>query len=163
MSKTPRPDSIHRRIERRQRILKVVRYLVFLPAILVGALSFVSMMIWPPVNDVETGVTREYPDLDPAVLAVHGDRVWSILLDISEDVPRFRLVESDRDTGRIELEARSRTRIFIDDVTITMRERTSNQTIVSIRSRSRVGKVDFGQNARNIQTILRELDTRLSE
>jgi len=45
-------------------------------------------------------------------------------------------------------------------VTIRIR-REGGSTRLSVRSRSRIGMWDFGQNARNIQEFLRELDQEL--
>ena len=49
---------------------------------------------------------------------------------------------------------------YKDDVTIRVR-REGGRTRVSVRSKSRIGRADFGQNARNIQLFLRELDQEL--
>ena len=49
---------------------------------------------------------------------------------------------------------------FEDDVTIRIR-RKAGKTQLSVRSSSRVGKWDFGQNARNIRKLLAALDARL--
>jgi uncharacterized protein (DUF1499 family) len=44
-----------------------------------------------------------------------------------------------------------------DDVTIRVR-REGSRTRVSVRSKSRIGAWDFGQNARNIRELLEALD-----
>jgi uncharacterized protein (DUF1499 family) len=45
---------------------------------------------------------------------------------------------------------------------VTVRVRgAGGRSTVSVRSRSRVGKWDFGQNARNIRELLTELDREL--
>jgi uncharacterized protein (DUF1499 family) len=49
---------------------------------------------------------------------------------------------------------------FKDDVTIRVR-RTGGRTVVSVRSRSRIGKLDFGQNARNIREFFEALNKRV--
>jgi uncharacterized protein (DUF1499 family) len=49
---------------------------------------------------------------------------------------------------------------FSDDVTVRVRT-MGGLSAVSVRSRSRVGKWDFGQNARNIRELLAELDREL--
>jgi uncharacterized protein (DUF1499 family) len=47
------------------------------------------------------------------------------------------------------------------DVNVRIR-REGSVTRVSVRSRSRSGPIDLGQNARNIQGLLGLLDTRLA-
>jgi uncharacterized protein (DUF1499 family) len=49
---------------------------------------------------------------------------------------------------------------FRDDVTVKIR-RERGRTVVSIRSRSRTGAWDFGQNARNIRELQAALDAGL--
>jgi uncharacterized protein (DUF1499 family) len=49
---------------------------------------------------------------------------------------------------------------FEDEVTVKI-QRQGGATTVSVRSRSRVGTWDFGQNARNIRELLDALDAAL--
>jgi uncharacterized protein (DUF1499 family) len=49
---------------------------------------------------------------------------------------------------------------FKDDVTVTIR-RKGGKTVVSVRSKSRIGEWDFGQNARNIRDLFQALDAEL--
>jgi uncharacterized protein (DUF1499 family) len=64
--------------------------------------------------------------------------------------------------GGAELQAVHQTRLwrFEDDVTVRI-QRRDGRTVVSVRSRSRVGQWDFGQNARNIRAFLEALDARV--
>jgi hypothetical protein len=50
---------------------------------------------------------------------------------------------------------------FTDDLTVTLR-RDGDYTIVDARSASRVGKGDFGENARHLRQLLRALDAELA-
>ena len=49
---------------------------------------------------------------------------------------------------------------FEDDVTVKV-TREAGRTRVSVRSKSRLGRADFGQNARNVRELLAALDARL--
>ena len=49
---------------------------------------------------------------------------------------------------------------FEDDVTVTV-EAHGAGSLVNMRSRSRVGRGDFGQNARNIRELQSALESRL--
>ena len=65
--------------------------------------------------------------------------------------------------GGAEIQAVATTRVmrFKDDVVIRVR-RGGGRTRVTMRSHSRVGKWDFGQNARNIREFQAALDRELT-
>jgi len=50
---------------------------------------------------------------------------------------------------------------FRDDVEIELEARTASETRVAVRSRSRVGHFDFGQNARHIRELFRQVEASL--
>ena len=64
--------------------------------------------------------------------------------------------------GGTEIQAVARTRLLRleDEITIRIR-REGGRTRVGVRSKSRSGSADFGQNARNIRLFLTELDHEL--
>jgi uncharacterized protein (DUF1499 family) len=49
---------------------------------------------------------------------------------------------------------------FKDDVNVRIR-REGAKTKVSVRSKSRMGTMDFGQNARNVRELLAALDREM--
>lgn len=54
--------------------------------------------------------------------------------------------------------------VFTDDLSVTIREADEKgRTRVDVRSASRVGKSDFGENARHVRKLLAALDERLGE
>lgn len=118
---------------------------------------------WPRLNDVETGRTPEYPDLQVKEYAASADRVARASRAALGGLPRWTVVGAGQGPGGNEIQAVARTRVFRfkDDVTIRIR-RPGGKTQVSVRSRSRVGSADFGQNARNIREFLDELDRQLA-
>jgi uncharacterized protein (DUF1499 family) len=65
--------------------------------------------------------------------------------------------------GGSEVQAVATTRVlrFKDDVSIRIR-REAGKTRVSVRSRSRMGTMDFGQNARNVRELLAALDQEMA-
>jgi len=73
---------------------------------------------------------------------------------------RWTLVGYDESKGEIHVEARSRLWRFVDDITIRLTDR-EGATVVDVRSASRVGRGDFGQNARNIRRFQDELETQI--
>ena len=117
---------------------------------------------WPHINDVETGKTPEYPDLQLRTYASSPAQVAEAVKEALSGLPRWRVVGSGQGPGGTVVTAVHQTRVFRfeDDVTVRI-GRKGGQTTVSVRSQSRVGKADFGQNARNIRELLAALDTRL--
>jgi uncharacterized protein (DUF1499 family) len=117
---------------------------------------------WPRINDVETGKTPEYGDLRVQRFTGSEDRVAKAARAAITMLPGWDLVGSGSGPGGSELQAVARTRVlrFKDDVTVRIRRR-EGATEVSVRSRSRIGKADFGQNARNIRAFQAELERQM--
>ncbi len=133
--------------------------IVLVLALLTGA---AAALTWPRINDVETGRTPAYPDLQPRRYVADVGRVSEAARGLLGSLPRWRLVGGGSGPGGAELQAVHTTRLwrFEDDVTVRIR-RQNGQTVVSVRSRSRVGQWDFGQNARNVRAFLEALDARV--
>ena len=117
---------------------------------------------WPRINLVETGRTPEYPELQDRTYSNSPQRVLEAVKDALEDRPGWRVSGSGQGPGGVAVSAIHETRLlrFKDDVTVKIR-REEGQTVVSVRSQSRVGEWDFGQNARNVQELLQALDAEL--
>jgi len=133
--------------------------------LLLLAVVVVAVLIataWPRINDVETGRTPEYPDLRRREYAASEEAVTRSLKQLLTRLPRWELVGGGQGPGGSELQAVHSTRVFHfkDDVTIRIR-REGGRTRVGVRSRSRVGHWDFGQNARNIHELLDALDRQV--
>jgi uncharacterized protein (DUF1499 family) len=134
------------------------RFVVIL--LLAGAVA--AALAWPRINDVETGRTPEYPDLQVRTYAGDVAKVARSAQRVVERLPRWTFVGAGQGPGGAEVRAVHKTLVFrfSDDVTVRVRGAGGRST-VSVRSRSRVGKWDFGQNARNIRELLTELDREL--
>jgi uncharacterized protein (DUF1499 family) len=139
----------------RRTVLKVL----LLAVVLAGGWAFMN---WPRINDVETGKTPEYPELKVRDYMTSEEKVAKASRATVERLPRWTFVAQGKGPGGTEIQAVAATRVwrFKDDVTIRVR-REGGRTRVSVRSRSRVGQIDFGQNARNIHLFLHELDREL--
>jgi uncharacterized protein (DUF1499 family) len=140
------------------------RRLLIAAAVLVGLIVtglLVAASIWPVINEVETGATPEYPDVQPQYYTTEPRRVFDEATAAVEEFEHWTLVSSDPAQWRIEAERETDVFGFIDDVTVTIEPVTEFVTRVNVRSASRVGKGDFGQNARNIEEFFGELDNRL--
>lgn len=140
------------------------RRLLIAAAILVGLVItglLVTASIWPVLNTVETGQTPEYPELQPHYYTAEPRRVFDETADAIDSLQRWRLVQ--KEPSRWTLTAQRSTQVFgfVDDIEVTIEPVTEFVTRVSVLSRSRFGKGDFGQNARNIAELQAELDRRL--
>lgn len=122
----------------------------------------IALRAWPMINVVETGRTPEYPDIQPRVYRVNADQVFDTALHAVHRMPRWSLVSNQPATREIRAEARTLVWRFVDDILIRVRVRTDD-AVVEVRSASRVGRGDFGQNARNIRSFLQELDQQVAE
>ncbi len=141
------------------RLPRAVKWMLLLAALAGAGVAFTT---WPRINDVETGRTPEYPDLQPRRYAAGVEPVLRAAREAIASLPRWRLVGGGTGPGGAELRAVRTTRLlrFEDDVSVRIR-REGGRTLVSVRSRSRVGTGDFGQNARNIREFLAALDARV--
>jgi uncharacterized protein (DUF1499 family) len=117
---------------------------------------------WPHLNDVETGRTPEYPDLQVRSYRKDPKAVIAAARAAVDALPRFRYVGGGSGPAGSAIQAVASSRVFRfqDDVTVHVRSE-GGVTRVSVRSRSRIGKWDFGQNARNIRELLAALDREL--
>lgn len=127
-------------------------------AVLVGAAGLLRAC--PVINVVETGKTPEYPELVPRVYRAEAARVFDAVLHAVHRLPRWTLVAYQPETGDVRAEATTRLFKFVDDVMIRVVPR-GESVAVEVRSASRVGRGDFGQNARNIRAFLDELDREM--
>lgn len=138
-------------------------------AIIMMAMSpMLLVRLWPKINDVRTGETPQYPDLQPQRFV---GRTVAELFDQTLLVVRemdWEIRELNRDQGVIEAVATVPVFRFRDDVTITITTESpaspgppDSVVIVNIRSRSRVGKSDLGENARRIRRFQTALAARI--
>lgn len=125
--------------------------------------AVVAATAWPRLNDVETGRTPEYPDLQVREYDARPEEVVRAVKGVLARLPRWSLVGSGSGPAGSAMAAAHTTRFFRfkDDVNVRVWHE-GGKTKVSVRSRSRVGAWDFGQNARNIRELLAALDGELS-
>ena len=130
--------------------------------VLVVAGAAAALLAWPRINAVETGRTPEYPDLQPREYAASEQRVTDAVKAAAGRISRFTFVGAGRGPGGGEVHYVAATPVlrFKDDVNVRIR-REGGKTKVSVRSKSRVGTLDFGQNARNVRELLAALDRQM--
>ena len=121
------------------------------------ALRVVAAVIWPTINDVTTDTTPEYPDLKAQRFARPPEVVFAAAVAVAHEM-QFETIEQSPQKGVIQAVATTPVLRFKDDVTITV-HREAEQTVVNLRSHSRIGKGDLGANTRRI----REFQARLAK
>ena len=98
-----------------------------------------------------------YPDIETIVLLDPRSFVFEKALEVATDMG-WEIVGSDAEEGRIEATATTPFVGFKDDVVIRVRAKSA-ETLVDVRSKSRMGRGDMGVNAKRI----REFRDRLIE
>jgi len=140
---------------------------------------------WPMINDVQTGATPEYPDILPQYFNLPHEKVFQLTL-MTVEAFGWEVITKNKKQAHIHAVATTKFLYFQDDVIITIgheneevapsAEGNASDTVappqdtlplagaaplegvrVDIRSRSRVGKGDFGANARRIRLFQAEL------
>jgi uncharacterized protein (DUF1499 family) len=139
---------------------KIARRGAIVLAVLI-ALRIVAAFIWPTINDVTTGATPQYPDLQPQRFRQGYEQVFDAAAAVAPE-QGWHVAELDRDKGVIQAVATTRLWHFKDDVTVTV-SREGEGTKVVVRSHSRIGKGDLGANARRIRAFQAALAQRLGE
>ena len=75
----------------------------------------------------------------------------------------LEIVSSDADSGRIEATATTLLFGFKDDVVVRIVENEAGGVSIDVRSKSRVGKSDLGQNAKRIRQFMENLTLRIAK
>jgi hypothetical protein len=130
--------------------------------VLLASSPFILRFIWPRINEVRTGATPEYPDIQPQRFDQPFDRVFEAATNAARAMG-WEMRETDRGQGVIEAIAPPSMLKFLkfkDDVTVTI-TREGDATVVNVRSKSHLGKGDLGMNARRIRAFQAELAKRL--
>ena len=121
------------------------------------ALSEPSMRAaWFTLNDVTTGETAAYPELAPQVFERPPDEVYAAVREAAASVPRWKVVRTDDAARVVDVEVRTAFGGFTDDLTARVEPEGTGARVV-VRSRSRVGRGDLGENARHIAALQRRL------
>lgn len=132
---------------KRRRILIAAGALIAALVVLRSAAAF----IWPTINDVRTGATAEYPELRAQRFEQPYERVFAIALATAMNM-ELEVTSQSAERGVIVAVATTPVLRFKDDVTIEVK-RDGGGSVVNVRSKSRIGRGDFGANARRIRAF----------
>ena len=151
-----------------------------LPVAGLGAAFEIAARTTPPINDISTdtedppvfwftatpsdypaqnaGPQRDaYPNVHPLDLPLAVDDAFTAALALVEE-RGWEVLSDDPAEGQIEAIARSRLFGFEDEVAIRVTE-TNAGARIDMRSRSRLGQIDRGANARRIAAFFADLET----
>lgn len=151
--------SFHYQAKSKLMTLNKIFPVIIVGIILLASSPFLLGLIWPRINDVKTGATPQYADLQPQRFNQPPEKVFATALEVGR-AQGWDIRETKPEQGIIEAIATTRLFKFKDDVTITVTSEGS-ATIVNVRSKSRIGKGDMGTNARRIRAFQADLAKRL--
>jgi uncharacterized protein (DUF1499 family) len=138
---------------------------------------------YPPINDISTdtddppifwdmpnpseypgGRTAElqhaaHPDLATLSLSFPPERAFALALEIARE-NGWEIVAEAPDEGRIEAVATSLLYGFKDEIVIRIEAAEGGGSVIDLRSRSRLGRIDRGVNAARIRAFLADLQAR---
>lgn len=167
------------RRQRRAVVTGLLGVLLALPVLGMALQWEYATRTYPPINDISTDTENPpefwdmpnpmaypgaavaqqqrqgYPDLAPLTLPMAPPAVFDRALRLVQE-RGWTVVGSDAAEGRIEAVATSRLFGFVDEVTIRIAPE-GNGSRVDMRSRSRLGQIDRGTNARRIRGWLADL------
>jgi len=125
------------------------------------ALRFLS---WQDLtqNHAETRPEHPNPELRTRHYQHSAEALFFALQTLINDLSRWKIIEADLPSGRMSAERKTRLFRFIDDIQVHIQAIDPKHATLDIRSASRLGKGDFGQNARNIQILFKGLEAELS-
>lgn len=164
---------------RRGLLLSLLGIAASLPIVAVAGQWEYAARTYPPINDISTDTEdapvfwdmpnpteypgaktaalqrAAYPDLVPLVLNVAPDRAYALALALTRE-NGWEVVADEPTDGRIEAVARSFLYGFRDEIVIRVAP-SDGGARVDVRSRSRIGRIDRGVNAKRIHTFLAAL------
>jgi len=139
-------------------VKKIFKGLGLVLVVLIAA-RLVAALIWPTINDIKTGETPQYADLQPQHFNQSYPQVFAAALATAQALG-WEVVAQDANQGEIRAVATTPVFRFKDDVTITLSHEGEGAR-VNVRSHSRIGKGDLGTNARRIRRFQAELAKRM--
>ena len=102
---------------------------------------------------------KAYPELTTLKYAQSTEQVFDAVQAAVNDLG-WELVHADKASGIIEATDTTGWFGFKDDVVVRIRD-TDEESVLDIRSKSRVGKSDLGKNAERIHTLIKAINAKL--
>lgn len=134
------------------------------------------VLLFEPVAEMEQASKNQYeenfrsiqdklfPDLGPFVSPASADLVFNACLKVAQSFEGWDLYLFDEAKKVIQGTDTTPTLKFKDDFVIRIEsDEEDNKTIVHMRSKSRLGRNDFGKNAERIQQFFAKLNSELTK
>lgn len=165
-------------------IIALIGLILSLPVAGLGVAFEIAARTTPPINDISTDTEdppvfwftatptdypaqnaapqrSAYPDVRSLNLSIPIDDAFAKALALVE-TRGWEVLSADPAENQIEAIARSRVFGFQDEVAVRVIE-TEGGTRIDMRSRSRLGQIDRGANARRIEAFLAALQTHVTK
>ena len=166
-----RPAARHRGF-----LLSLLGIAASLPVVAIAAQWEYATRTYPPINDISTDTEdppvfwdmpnpteypgaetaalqrAAYPDLAPLILSVAPERAYALAKALTRD-KGWEIVADKPEEGRIEAVDRSFLYGFKDEIIIRIAA-SDGGARVDVRSRSRIGRIDRGVNAKRVRAFL---------
>lgn len=113
-------------------------------------------------NHAETRPDHPDHSLRTRSYAKSTNMLFQKVLEVIKQLSQWETLQSDPERSVIQATRTTRLFRFVDDIQIQITEKSAQEVEINLRSASRVGKGDFGQNARNIRLLLKKLDQSLT-
>lgn len=164
---------------RRGFLLSVIGIVASLPVVVMAMQWEYAARTYPSINDISTDIEdppvfwdmpnptlypgaaaaalqrAAYPDLAPLNLSVAPDRAYALAKALTKD-KGWEIIADEPKEGRIEAVERSLLYGFKDEIVIRITA-SDGGARVDLRSRSRIGRIDRGVNAKRIRSFLAAL------
>ena len=129
--------------------------------------SAASLLLWLnrklfTVNDVTAGRTQAYPGIQPHEYDYAPPDIFALAEAVARDMAGWRVLRVDRVQWNLDAQARIKPFPLLDDVNVRVNARSvGSGSVVVVRSKSRFGVGDLGENARRIRAFYKALDCRI--
>ena len=120
------------------------------------------LQAWFTVNDVTTGSSVAYPELLPLDLGMPPEDAFDLAVAVARGTRGWRIVNESAEELCFAAEASTPFLSFVDDTEVWVESRPEGGSRIHVRSRSRVGRGDFGANARRIRAFLKRVGKQAS-
>jgi uncharacterized protein (DUF1499 family) len=140
----------------------------FSTLLLFSALLLVFVALWasrfPMTNIAQTDLNSPDPQLHSRFYRASAKDVARTVQNAVPQLKtygrRWKLGETTEQNEETTIRCQVPVLVFTDDVVVSLQE-TSGRTRLDVRSQSRIGKGDFGENKRHLLQLLRHLDAVL--
>ena len=101
-------------------------------------------------------IKKSYPLVRPLMLNATPSEAFQRMIELADTQSNWRITSIDRENRSLEAEATTSVLRFIDDIVIRVTP-VDETARIDMRSKSREGLVDGGQNAKRIQGFLKQI------